>query len=186
MKRPRTNRLPLELHTIITVLSPINTKEKVEKLIQMMNENCIDMNQENDLTIRIAIQKRAVQEYFIEKYGCKLTEEVERHDWEENDFQPQNIITYSTSLVEMPAPPEKKKKKRKRKKDYLKKTKDEPENQTVPSIVKTFSPQYRNVDKERKDAQKSSQKKCKNTYAISTEKSIRLIYIPSGGMNKRY
>lgn len=187
MKRPRTNRLPLELHTIITVLSPINTKEKVEKLVQMMGENDIEMNQKNDLTIRIAIQKRNIQEYFIEKYGCKWTERVEKRDWEEKDNRSQDLITYKTPLVDLPAPspPEKKKKKRKKKEDYMKKVEEKPKNQPMPSIIKNFNPEYKDLDKEKKDAQKSSQMIRKNNHATSTQNSIHLIYIPSGGMNKR-
>ena len=76
---------------IISELSPINSKEKVDALIQKMNENHLIMNVYTKMAIRTAIQKVDVQEYFIERYDGGISEK-EFEEEQKRERQAQNQL----------------------------------------------------------------------------------------------
>ena len=55
-------------------------------------------------------------------------------------------------------------------------------------ILRTFGSAFRNVDKKKRIKMRKAQEDYNKNkpLSIATEKSVRTIYIASGGMNKRY
>jgi len=189
----------MELNEIISNLSPINTKEKVDLLIAQLKMNNIQIDSKTSLAIRYAIQKMTMQLYFVRKYLKEQNKkpvkvenkpiEVENKPIEKDDNKISNFIKEITS---------KKKKKKEKNKAKAKngkarakaKVKEEEEkiSPSVARILRTFgSDKYRDLKKKsgcrpRKKAKDGKKK----AYPVQTENSIRPIYIASGGMNKRY
>ena len=228
----------MDLHSIITTLLPINKKEKVDTLIQMIGANGIRMDRNVDLSIRYAIQKLSIQNYYIESYGNLWKEQTKAQEHHVNEVKqaPQRLnmkeeylreaekerrrlVAEQQRKVEM----EKERKRKNAEEKMLreleekkqreavaeaflnsigeKKMKhrqtidelitkelkgDRGESQMESPIMATFGAAYKEERKRKRDAFKRMQKPCGNNIATTTKNSVKPIYIPSGGMNKKY
>lgn len=171
---------------IISELSPINSKEKVDALIQKMNENHLIMNVYTKMAIRTAIQKVDVQEYFIERYDGGISEkEFEEEQKRERQAQNQLNKIKADRIKSLESHEEHPKKIVKRRKP-----KQKPKTKYKGSVLRTmkiFGPDYLKVNKKRKTGNKKAQTgQSKKRRPISTTRSVHAILIASGGMNKRY
>ena len=168
----------MNLQHIIESLTPINTKEKVDTLIQEMQCNGVRMTKEADVTIRCAIQKASIQRYIIEKYGGLFVEiEIKSGNSDSDDLLNQVLN----------AAPRKRKveaniRTKSKKKSKIKASPSTNEKYT-PSILRVFG----SGDKDKisyKERERISPHK--KLYPTESTSSISAISIPMGGANKRY
>lgn len=175
----------MKLQTIIDELSPLNTNEKVDEVLKRMTENRVMLNPKNDMILRFAIRKVNVQLYYRKKYElkvsnkeiCQLIDMAQEKEPKGDSFKEEK-----NTKSRMPEKEVEKKKVKKRHKSR---------HPFVPRILRTFGANYtdkRKIEEKRnKDAFKLVQDMHKHlTSPSSPSQSIHPIYIPTGGMNKRY
>lgn len=158
----------MDINEIISKISPINTNEKVDFLIQKMNEKRVVMTNKIDIAIRFAIKKMSVQKYFINKYGPSIIKEDNKKEGKRN-------FKKSGAKIDT--------KKLKRTTEEKKKAKD---CGYVPSIIRTFGSEFKKINKKLKKENKSCLTEKLKMGPTATTRSIHPIYIASGGLNKRW
>lgn len=169
----------MAIQEILQELIPINTKDKVDSLIRMITKNHLILNDNIELSIRLAIQKLSIQKYFIEKYGELINDKdivQEQRRLKKAGQEERNALEKPKAVIN----PKRKKKKEKAIPEKETKTK------YVGSVLRTMKIFGSEFKKKRKRKHIPSSKQGKKSCAISTTNSIRPIYIASGGMNKRY
>lgn len=174
----------MTLQDLINNLSPINTKEKVDTLIQEMKKWGIKRTKNAEVIIRCAIQKVKIQRYVIETYSKLFIEKEETPEKAHNKLMP------SLKLTNSPKPAKKKKKKliavskadidrlkSKLSNEKKKNTKEEQpqESYAIPSIMKVFGSK-----KNKKMSYKERERIAphKKEYSTSTKTSLYSIGIP--------
>ena len=176
----------MKLQGIISRLTPINTKEKVDVLIQLMKENKIKLNQSADIEINIAIRKVAIQLYYAEKYGRKVIKRKNKGSKKENNSEVSNLLKELKANKEKSKPTQKVKKTKVKAKRKAKRFK----YGTVERLLENFGSVKSYVNASKKSGKNTetnqiTNKNEKKEYPTYTSKSIHPIYIPSGGLNKR-
>ena len=167
----------MEIQQLLSSLSPINTKEKVDMLVQKMFECGIKKTKAADLEIRCAIRKFSIQNYYIDNYSSFFHENNEsKQQKEAKSIQAQvlkAVVPHSTRH---------KKTKVKLVKKPTKEVKKENDG-AIPSIMKVFGASNK---PKAKNNMRDRGRPHKKLYPTSTTSSVSAISIPSGGMNKRY
>lgn len=158
----------MDINEIISKLSPINTNEKVDSLIQKMNEKRISMTSKINIAIRFVIQKMSVQKYFISKYGQRIIKE------EKTKIEKRSSKISVTKIDSKKTNKTTEKAKKAKVCGY------------VPSIIRTFGPEFKKINKKQKKGNKSSLSDKPKMGPTATTRSIHPIYIASGGLNKRW
>lgn len=171
----------MELSEIISELVPINTKEKVDVLVQRIKENQMKINSKSDISIRCAIQKMSIQQYYIEHYKYLVVkeetpkEEAKRLKDAKRERERIDEERRGAKEQKKQAKAEKKKGKKKKKSKAFLFCHDSA------SIIRTFSSE----NKAAAETIRMHNEMHSKTYPTSSVKSIRAISIPAGGMNKR-
>ena len=168
----------MDLQDILSSLAPINTKEKVEAIVQQMENNDIEMNQTSDMAIRYAIKKMSVQLYYIDKYGnqwAKVEDRLEKRKAQERAKIEQEkqqkleailIAKRDKAANKMTKPKEKSKKKKRKFKSF---------GTTADSMMRVFGGEFKMSRKGINQIKTDNRKK---TYPIETVNSVRAISIP--------
>ena len=156
----------MTLQDLLNNFSPINTKEKVDTLIQEMKRCGLKMTQNAEVNIRCAIQKANIQKYIIETYSRLFVEKE----------------TLSKKAIDEIIPPIKTKRPPKAKKKKKNAPIIQQRIKSVPSIMRVFGSQNDNNPKLYKEGDVAPHKK---EYTTSFRNSISAISIPMGGANKR-
>ena len=181
----------MNVNDIISDILPLNTKEKVDSLILKMKENHIIMTFQTKMTIRTAIRKVSIQEYFIERYDGGISDkEIEdeqklqrRAERERNKIRDDR----KKSLLPHELRTKKEVKKRKTKTTTTPETTKIRYKGSVARTIRIFGPNYLDFNQKRKEGNKIAQAgHPKKSNPISTTKSVHTISIASGGMNKRH
>lgn len=157
----------MTLQNLLSNLSPINTKEKVDTLIQEMKKCGMKMTKNTEVAIRCAIQKVSIQKYIIATYSKLFVEKDEINQ----SSQPK--VVFPTKIK-----PRKEKTKKKKKTFAITPKKEK----YIPSIMRVFGSHGNKESKPYKEGTVAPHKK---EYSTSYRDSISAISIPMGGANKR-
>lgn len=174
----------MTLQNLLNSLSPINTKEKVDILIQEMKKCGIRMTKSADVVIRCAIKKVSIQKYVIDAYSRFFVEKDEPQRNVLNNVKPNRVVNSPTKN-------EKKKKKINtgvskgdinRLKSLLRNEKvskkieeKQQENYAIPSILRVFGSKGKKKMSYKEREMIAPHKK---EYTTSTKTSLYSIGIP--------
>ena len=175
----------MKIQEILQGLSPINTKEKVDSLIQKINENRLIFDSKIEMSIRFSIQKLSIQKYFISKFDSQIKDNQIKNERKEKkeEKERKKLIEGKLSLSKAKEVKNAKAKKRKEKSSL----KQENKSKYTGSILRTMKIFGSEFKKERKSKKKTFDLNAPlKPGPTETYKSIRTISIASGGMNKRY
>lgn len=176
----------MTLQNLLNNLSPINTKEKVDTLIQEMKKCGLKMTKNAEVVIRCAIQKANIQKYIIETYSRLFVEKDKPKKKVQNNVNPPLMVTLPTKKDKKKWEKEKKVTKAdiNRLKSQLKKEKvskkieeQSEENFAIPSILRIFGSKSKSKNKmSYKEREKIAPHK--KEYSTATKTSLYSIGIP--------
>ena len=91
----------VNIQQIITSLTPINTTDKVDTLVELVKSNGIKMYKPHETAIKIGINKLSIQKYFIEKYGHLFSNK--KTDTEKKERKKKMKSNRSVHLIYIPS-----------------------------------------------------------------------------------
>lgn len=157
----------MTLQDLLNNLSPINTKEKVDTLIQEMKKCGLKLTKNAELVIRCSIKKANIQRYILDTYSRLFVDKEKTQNTAKNNSK--NDVVTKADITRI-------KRKLKKNKKVSKKVEERPqEDYGIPSIMRAFG-----SNRKKKMSYKEREKIAphKKEYSTTTKTSLFAIGIP--------